>query len=342
MKYIPVIIPTCNRMKHLKNCLNSLKNNSVAMHTDIYISVDYPPTEAYFTGYYEVLDYLQEGIVGFNHVYVYIQKENLGVENNINFLYNKVYGDENYYILTEDDNYFSPYFLEYINIMIETYKEDEQVLAVCGYSYAFQNMKIAESNYFLDTYFSAWGYGISCKKAKEIKEGVNIDFFTQLYSDEKFMRKLRSASPNQYCYFIKGMLEYIGDLISDGKVLHTDLAYGIYMFSKGYQMIFPAVTLVRNMGYDGSGVNCGISKYHDDSKINHRNFDFSKQEVMEIKKLTKNECNSICSAENMREYTKTFFSLDRWELIKTDIMYWFSRVFGMKCAKRICKRIAYK
>ena len=56
--YAPIIIPTCNRVEHLKRCLESIKRNPEAKNTDVYISVDYPPTEGYKAGHQAVVDYL--------------------------------------------------------------------------------------------------------------------------------------------------------------------------------------------------------------------------------------------------------------------------------------------
>ena len=60
MKYAPVLIPTLNRDRHLKRCLDSLAASSVAKYTDIYISLDYPPSEKYVAGYERVKKLLEE------------------------------------------------------------------------------------------------------------------------------------------------------------------------------------------------------------------------------------------------------------------------------------------
>ena len=47
----PVLIPTCNRIHHLKRCVESIARNKLAKETELYISVDYPPSEKYQDGY---------------------------------------------------------------------------------------------------------------------------------------------------------------------------------------------------------------------------------------------------------------------------------------------------
>ncbi len=70
MEYAAVIIPTLNRIDHLKRCVNSLLKNAEAQNTDLYISVDYPPADKYRVGYEEVKKYVKT-ISGFKNVYIY-------------------------------------------------------------------------------------------------------------------------------------------------------------------------------------------------------------------------------------------------------------------------------
>ena len=56
MEAAPILIPTCNRISHLKDLINSIKKNEGVQNTELYISVDYPPSKKYENGYAEVVD----------------------------------------------------------------------------------------------------------------------------------------------------------------------------------------------------------------------------------------------------------------------------------------------
>ena len=58
--YAPVVIPTLNRKVHLKHCLDSLAANTGAEHTEVYISVDFPPAPKYEEGYRQLKAYLEQ------------------------------------------------------------------------------------------------------------------------------------------------------------------------------------------------------------------------------------------------------------------------------------------
>ncbi len=48
--YAPVLIPTLNRYEHFKRCLESLELCTGADKTDVYVGLDFPPSEKYHKG----------------------------------------------------------------------------------------------------------------------------------------------------------------------------------------------------------------------------------------------------------------------------------------------------
>ena len=79
--YAPVIIPTLNRYEHFIKCLESLEKCTGAEKTDVYVGLDYPPSEKYEIGWKRIDDYLAEKELsnGFNKLIVFRRKENCGV-----------------------------------------------------------------------------------------------------------------------------------------------------------------------------------------------------------------------------------------------------------------------
>ena len=62
MIYAPVAVWTLNRYEHLRCCIDSLKKNKYAIDTEVYISLDFPPSEGYQEGYDKVRAYLHQNI----------------------------------------------------------------------------------------------------------------------------------------------------------------------------------------------------------------------------------------------------------------------------------------
>ena len=83
MIYAPVFMITLNRYKHLKCALESLKKNTWAKYTDVYIAVDYPPNDKYRSGYEKVCDYLDNSDFSDFHTFTVIKRnENFGAGKN--------------------------------------------------------------------------------------------------------------------------------------------------------------------------------------------------------------------------------------------------------------------
>ena len=51
MIFAPVIIPTLNRYEHFRKCLESLEACTGAEKTDVYVALDFPPSEKYVEGW---------------------------------------------------------------------------------------------------------------------------------------------------------------------------------------------------------------------------------------------------------------------------------------------------
>ena len=253
--YAPVIIPTLSRYEHFKRCLESLERCTEAKNTNVYIGLDYPPSEKYAEGWKKIDAYLakKEKSNGFMNLYVRRRKENCGVckkGSNMNLLINEVRPIADYYITSEDDNEFSPNFLVYMNLLLNKFKDDERILSVCGY--LFLNKKIPINNTcFLSSFANSWGCGRwSHKMPKYATQGKLNYLNSVLFSwrtSFKLFRK-RSASLNGFItMFFKN--EYYGDIFRTAEMLLED-----------EYSIFPVVSKVRNWGVDGSGLHSGKEK----------------------------------------------------------------------------------
>ena len=79
--YAPVVIPTLNRYEHFRRCLESLERCTGAEKTNIYVGLDYPPSDKYVEGWKKIDCYLaeKEKNNGFNRLIVYRRTHNCGI-----------------------------------------------------------------------------------------------------------------------------------------------------------------------------------------------------------------------------------------------------------------------
>ncbi len=293
MKMAPVVIPTLNRYEHLRNCIESLAVNKYAKETDLYISVDYPPAKKYEEGYHKVLEYVKGDIKGFKSVKVFIQKDNLGPSENGRFLYGRVWEDTDRLIYTEDDNIFSPNYLEYMNSMLDKYEDDTEIFAINGYLWPVKLSKC--DGLFKTSLFSAWGCGLWKNRMEEYAKfrKENIADFLKDRNNRKAMKEWSYHVYKNALYIAndKYYLPIYRQNSSDGELRDSDFIVELYLYIKGKKTIIPFLSKVRNMGHDGTGENCDSAERESFDLQPFDNNDFYKTTEPEV--LDKNDSEVI-------------------------------------------------
>jgi len=246
MKYSPIFIPTLCRHNHFRVCVESLGKNKDAKESVLYIALDYPINDSQWDGYKKILKYIKT-IKGFKLVHVIKRTENYGAKKNFLEGKKEVFKKYDRIIVSEDDNEFSPNFLEYTNKGLLLYEENKMITAICGHRHLFPVPKDYRCNYYFSKGFSAWGYGMWRDRYKKFVYTPN-ELKTFIY-DKSFIQKIKIYYPS----FYKSILSYIiknQDMFGDGTV-------AIDMVRENTYCVYPTVSKVRNHGHDGSGVNCG-------------------------------------------------------------------------------------
>lgn len=256
MIYAPVVIPTLNRQAHLKRCLDSLAANTGAEHTEVYISVDFPPAPKYEPGYREMKAYLEQADFSrFKKVHVFYQEKNLGAGGNGDFLSDVVSEKYDRYIFTEDDNEFSPNFLEYINKGLEIFEGDDRVIGICAAKDA--QWVTGGKNVLFAKLFPAYGFGAWVEKEKKLIEDCHRALLpNRVYGPGKMFTLMR----RNLCLFqiyISGILCREDGLFwkAPDRLYICDSVRSLTMHLTDKVCVVPAVAKSRTWGNDGSGLN---------------------------------------------------------------------------------------
>lgn len=335
MIYAPVLIITLCRYEELKRCIASLQSNRDSSKTDLYIGIDFPLKESHKKGYNQIIQYLEEGIDGFANVYIIKHQVNKGWFNNFVSIRDEAYKKYDRFIYLEDDVEVSPNFLEYMNKNLDFFETDLEIQAVCGYSYPFE-WKEDESNIVkINTYYTAWGYATWRDKEIEMYSAITLENFNKIMHQIAKMWQLYRASNNQFCNFVKGMLEYIPVLVKNNEVVKLDMSFSVYIFMYHKYVIFPKVSKTRNIGCNGKGMNCEMIQIDRNKPITSRNYDYSMQPIdmsenFEI--IGKNEL-SFHKENNM--ILNHFYSIERKERFKTILAYIVYLILGRNLTKRL-------
>lgn len=249
-QYAPVVIPTLNRYEHFKRCLESLERCTWAEHTDVYVALDYPPSEKYVNGWKKIDDFLHEKEKGngFKSLVVRRRDHNLGVghpNSNSTLLLREVKEMYDRYIFTEDDNEFAPNFLVYINKALTKFEDDDRILCVCGYNRRITLPESFKGNCYLANDFVAWGVGYWTKRQRP-QTYNSFDYLKQILRDKEKYAKLRKDSPDS--------IRNIVTMLKVGK-FHGDVLVNVYETLEGKYSLMPTLSKVRNHGNDGTGLH---------------------------------------------------------------------------------------
>lgn len=244
--YAPVLICTLNRYEHFRRCVESLLRCTGAEKTDLYIALDYPLYETHWEGYRKIEEYLLE-IKGFKSINIIRRSENYAVNKNFNDSRSEIFESYDRIIISEDDNEFSPNFLEYINKGLDKFENNANVYAICGYNYPIKMPTSYKSNYYLKALFSGWGCAYWKHKYWEIPENTApLSGYINRIKDVIKLEKTCSLLFPSILYMIKT------------KRLLGDTLINIHLAKQNMYCVFPYVSKVRNHGHDATGENSGL------------------------------------------------------------------------------------
>lgn len=325
----PVLIPTLCRFQHLKNLLESLSKCHGAEFTEVYIAVDYPLKESHWDGYNKICQYLDNaGKLGFKSLNIIKRDKNYGFGKNGNFriLVSDMLQKYDKYIGSEDDNIFAYEFLDFINYNLAKYENDKSVMAVSGYMNPV--LEDLGKRYALRLEnFSAWGFGIWKDRAIEnYYYSDSLDAKKRIVEDYSFELKCKKHRLNIFTDML-GMVR--------GKPIWGDALYTAMLLHHKKSCICPSKSLVRNMGWDGTGMHGGSKKCKSPlltQKIDESNHQYNYEDAS-------SEINELFN-EAMYKYFRKYTPMIQKGLTYSTYIYYkiFGKYYDFTFFRRIWKK----
>ena len=257
----PIVVFTYNRPEHTQRTLNALLMNPLANESDIIIYSDSARTANHKKAVDEVRSYLSE-ITGFRSIKVIHRYENFGLAESIIQGVTEVLQRSEKVIVLEDDMVVSPYFLEYMNVALEQFVDDDRVISVHGYVYPV-DFELPEA--FFITGADCWGWA-TWRRGWAL---FNSD--GQYLLDELVRRHLIQEFDYNGAYPFLNMLKDQIKRENDSWAIRWHAS----AFLANKLTLYPGRSLVNNIGNDSSGTHCGDSDSMDaklsETKINLNN-----------------------------------------------------------------------
>ena len=194
----------------------------------------------------QVRRYVRE-ITGMRSIAVVERPTNLGLANSVIDGTTRLIREFGRVIVVEDDLVVSPRFLEYMNRALERYQDDDSVMQVSGYMFPID--VAAETDAFFMPFTTSWGWATWERAWQHFDPDMRG--FDALVSDPH----LRDSFDLDGAYGYFDMLERQ----RRGSIDSWAIRWYLSVFIRGGLTLYPARTLVRNIGFDGSGTHCVVA-----------------------------------------------------------------------------------
>lgn len=244
-KRAPVALFVYNRVDHAARTLGLLCQNVLANETDLIIYSDAPKNPEAAVGVAAVRD-LMARVEGFASVRTVLRPVNYGLARSITEgvaeiceLYDRV-------IVLEDDLETSPYFLQFMNDALDRYADVPEVAAVSGFHLP-SDVALPETFFQCDA--ECWGWA-TWKRAWSVYNPNGAALLAEICH-----RKMERFFDQEYSYPYVKMLE---DSIA-GKINSWAVRWRASVMLNDMVSLYPARSLTRNVGFDGSGTHCEVS-----------------------------------------------------------------------------------
>lgn len=245
MNSSPIALFVYNRLEHTKKTVSALQQNELAEQSDLYIFSDGPKSPEALLRVQPVRDYLST-ITGFKSIRIIERSENWGLARSIIEGVTELVNRFGKVIVLEDDLVTSPYFLRYMNDALMQYEDANEVMHIAGYMPAIPGAALPETFFLRMT--SCWGWATWARAWKQFEK-----------DPEKL---LSSFSPRMIRNFnLEDSYDYWIQVLQNRE--NRIDTWAVFWYASVFQhsglCLHPAVSMVRNIGNDGTGIHCGVN-----------------------------------------------------------------------------------
>lgn len=238
---IATVLFVYNRPMHTERVLNAIRDNT-EIPTKLYIFQDGIKPNESESEWNDVGRLIRN--IQFTSIEIVIDTKNKGLAESIICGLDRVFEDYDAVIVLEDDCIPHREFFAYMRQCLEMYGEYEKIWQVTGYTWPL-NLKSKEDVFFSGR-MSSWGWG-TWKDVWQ-KYCRDNDVINRINEDQNKSRSLQIWGSD-----LSSMLD---DCIL-GRVDSWAVYFALLMIENSGLCVMPYKNLITNIGFDGSGTNCG-------------------------------------------------------------------------------------
>lgn len=285
-KKIGIVVLAYNRPSHLQRLLISLQNSGI---NKISLYLDKPNDEISQFNQKEIIRMIDAAQFWLKSE-VKRNKKHLGVSKSIKFVLDKEFKKFSKIIFLEDDCVPFKFFFDFTLKCLEKFENNNEIMSVCGYQLPFFKKKEKViTNIFLKR-FMPWGWATWKNRWKKYN-GSFSDIKNEIFNSKEKI------------YIPKEIKKYLKNkrLLNNSEDVWS-INWSLLHYLNNSFCVYPNISLIRNIGFDGSGIHCNFSnaftvnnydKSLEKVKINTNIFENKKLDIKIEKYLFKNFPSTI-------------------------------------------------
>ena len=245
----PILLFAYNRPDHVQRCIASLQANTLSADSDLFIFSDAARTMA-DTDNVKAVREMTRRVTGFRSVTITERQENWGLARSIIDGVTTLVKRYGRVIVVEDDLVVAPYFLQFMNDALETYKDEERIghIQACDFT---KNPSLPDM--FLIKWTGSWGWA-TWERAWRFFEPDGRKLLHEL-EERKLTRQFDFNGKYGFTRMLRRQIE--------GKNNSWAIRWNASLFLRDMLSLNVGRSLVANEGFDGSGTNCGGGGLYD-------------------------------------------------------------------------------
>ena len=246
MNCAPIILFVYNRPWHTRQTIEALQRNELASESELFIYSDAAKSSKANAAVQEVRGYIYS-VSGFKKITIIERKYNWGLADSIIDGVTNVVNKYGKVIVLEDDLVTSPYFLKFMNDGLDNYKDRKKIMHISGWTYPVKSSETDDA--FLWRLMNCWGWATWADRWSDFSKKPEELLNTFSKKDVRYLN-------------LDGILNSWADVQAniDGRVNTWAIFWYASIFKNDGLCLSPVSSLVDNIGLDGSGVHCGVSK----------------------------------------------------------------------------------
>ena len=239
----PIALFVYNRPEHTRRTLKYLQDNLLAADSRLFVFSDAAKQTADEDLVQQVRTLIKQ-TRGFKSVKLIERQQNMGLARSIITGVTQLVNEYGKVIAFEDDLLASPHTLTYFNEALNKYEPEDKVMQIAAYMFPIKPTQPLPETFFLRS-VSSWGWA-TWKRAWQYFE-TDINRLYEQFNED-----------NIYRFTVDGTMRNYWNQLLDFKAGKNDswaIRWHASVFLHNGLVLYPAKSLIENIGHDGSGVH---------------------------------------------------------------------------------------